>query len=136
MAGVELKNSEAVERAIKGYEKRLKFQAPAWKVIKQQALADILKHFRDESSPTGKWKPSKRALEHGGKTLQDTGRLRNGTVAKSGADRVIVTNNVNYGSYHNNAKPGSKMPKRQFFWISDKAIQLMLKTMSKFIMGK
>ena len=41
-----------------------------------EAQKDIENHFNNESGPKGKkWKSSKRALEQGGKTLQDTGAL-------------------------------------------------------------
>jgi len=131
MAGVELRGLEKFSKKVDKMVQRTTNQAPAFKVIGQQGLADVLKHFRDESGPNGKWAPLK---SRDGKILQDTGRLRGGTKAFTMPDRTILINNVAYGSYH---QDGKGVPQRKFLWISDKAFDLMEKTLLRyFIQGK
>jgi len=131
MAGVQLKGMGKTTKLVNDMVKRTTNQAPAFKVIGQQGLADILKHFRDESGPDGKWKPLK---SRQGKILQDTGRLRGATKAFTMPDRTILINNVEYASYH---QKGKGVPQRKFMWISKKAIILMGKTLLRyFVKGK
>jgi len=131
MAGVELKGKDIVNRNMQAMVDRINNAQFAFKTIQAQALADILKHFKDEEGPRGKWKPSKRVEERGGKTLQDTGKLRGGLIGSYTGSEAIIENAVEYGSYH---QDGTGDMNRPFMWISDKAIDLMTSTLLRFIM--
>lgn len=48
----------------------------------------------------GAWQPSRRAAEHGGKTLLKSGYLRDGINAWAGPDHVLVGTAVPYGAVH------------------------------------
>lgn len=67
-----------------------------------EAQKDIENHFQKEEGKGGKtWKPSKRAIEQGGKTLQDTGAL---SMIKfnvnTSQNYALIGTTVNYGKAH------------------------------------
>ena len=80
-----------------------------------------LKHFDDSFDKEGfldkgrtKWKPSQRVKRYGGKTLQDTGRLRrSGKHTRLSRSRIRVDyNDAPYGKYNNSGT--SRLPIRKF----------------------
>lgn len=132
---IEVKNLPEVQnyfRAAKNHLINPRFELyQVEKYIKREIFP---KRFNEQKKPAGgKWKPSKRVILKGGKTLTDTRALRNSMTAKS----VIVGSgklNINmyaqgeprkYAAVHNNgmrirnrAGRFTKMPKRQFAWLS------------------
>jgi len=57
--------------------------------------------FRDGIGPDGNaWKPSRRAMERGGKTLIDSNRLLSSMTSQSGADFAEWGTNVIYAAIH------------------------------------
>jgi phage virion morphogenesis protein len=61
-----------------------------------------MERFETETAPDGKpWKPSKRALLDGGKTLSDSTQLRSSIVSEAGSDQVAVGSNKIYAGVHN-----------------------------------
>lgn len=98
---------------------------------------DIMDHFDKETGITNYWKPSKRALEQNGQTLQDTGNLRNSVptakVNKEGKRTVSIINTAPYSGYHDEGLNGHIQ--REFMWLSDdaqgKILDYMLKTIIK-----
>lgn len=88
---------------------------PAMAAIADTMRTGILLNFESESSPDGqKWKPSQRAIEDGGLTLNASGELRLSITADSDATDAVAGTNKIYGGIHQfggmiNAKPGSAL---------------------------
>ena len=87
---------------------------------------DIIEHFRKEESPSGTWKPLK---SRRGKPLQDTGYLRNSILASNyqsiDNQSIKVFANAGYSGFHDQGT--KRIPKREFMWLSDKALTNMVK---------
>jgi phage gpG-like protein len=98
---------------------------------------DIMEHFENEAGSNGPWKQwSKFHRERmqeigkgGNKILQDSGRLRNNfkpTKVKKTKEGFLWFNDAKtkkgfpYAAAHDNG--GSKLPKRDFMWLSEKAM--------------
>lgn len=99
--------------------------AAAHEAIGARLLTSAQLRFRDEAGPGGeKWKPSKRAIAQGGKTLTDTARLRRSLTMRASAEQVEVGSNAIYAGIHNfGGKTGRGhkvvLPARPFLGISD-----------------
>jgi len=93
-----------------------------------RGFRDIIQHFEQEKGPDGQWKRSKRAEREGGKTLQDTGNLRNGflpgNISNKGKDAIVFFNPVPYSGQHDEGTDG--MPQREFMYLTDDAQEDML----------
>lgn len=96
-------------------------------------LSDVMKHFREEEGPTGKWKESFRAKREGGMTLQDTGRLRNSIVNAFSRKEAKVGTNVKYGIKHQEGE--GKLPERKFMWLSKQAERQIENRVFKWVGG-
>lgn len=87
---------------------------------------DIMNHFQQEKGSKQSWKPLKYRK---GKPLQDSGYLRQSIIStnyQSIDDHSIrVFANADYSGYHNEGTP--RIPKREFMWLSDKAMDNMVK---------
>ena len=102
-------------------------------------FADIQRHFRAESGPSGAWAGIKRA----GKILQDTGRLKNsilpGNAKQSGRNGILIIAstkaagaNTEYAGIHNRGE--GRVAKREFMWLSAIAQERILnQVMSKLV---
>lgn len=78
--------------------------------VGEALVSGTVKRFADEESPDGKgWEPSARAALEGGKTLTDTGRLRNSIDYAATPDKVMVGTNLPYAMIHQ--KGGTIRPK-------------------------
>lgn len=90
--------------------------------IGESLVASTVQRFENEEDPEGKrWKPSRRAIEEGGQTLSDTGRLKGSIGYEATPEMVVVGTNVEYAAIHQfggNTRRG-KMPKRSFIGIND-----------------
>ena len=88
-------------------------------------LSETLHNFDQEQTPEGEdWKPSQRARSKGGKTLQDTGRLRDSYVYDAQRDQVEIGSNTIYSAIHHfGGKTGRNqavtMPARPALGIND-----------------
>ena len=95
-----------------------------------RGFRDIIQHFQSEKGPKAKWKKSKRAKREGGRTLQDTGNLRQNftptNIDDSGKDKIIFFNPTPYASQHDLGDPGRNLPKREFMYLTDRAQEDML----------
>lgn len=95
--------------------------------------SDIQDHFNKETGPGGaKWKKSKRAIRDSGKTLTDTGAMRRQIKSRVQTNKNGIRieffsdgESKKYSWVHNTGarirnRSGrlTKMPKRQFAWVS------------------
>ena len=71
---------------------------PAMKIISQIMRDEVPKNFEAGGKP--KWKPSKRAMREGGKTLVDTARLMRSISPSSTEHEARVGTNVEYAAIH------------------------------------
>jgi phage gpG-like protein len=106
-------------------------------------LSDIDDHFQKERGPHGRWRPwsaayRKRMMAQGkggNKILQDTGRLRSGWLPnryRTSKTGILWFNPVKYAGIHDR---GSRtMPRRQFTWLSSRAIKKMETDTAKFLL--
>ncbi len=70
---------------------------PVMKQIASDMASTIRMNFRNETTPDGvPWEKSDRAIKENGKTLQDTGRLRNSITYKYTGTRAAAGTNVKY----------------------------------------
>ena len=72
---------------------------PAMKVIGQIIRTSVVKNFEAGGRPH-RWKPSKRAMVEGGRTMVDTGRLMKYITSRAYRDRAEVGTNVIYAAIH------------------------------------
>lgn len=132
MAGSVSFETKEWDNFIKQVDANVKDPKPLLKLAFNTAgFRDVIKHFQGEQSPEGTWKKSKRAIEQGGQTLQDTGRLRGGfqpgNIKNQGKNAIVFFNPVPYGGIHDE---GTKtIPQREFMWLSDSAQEEMLNIM-------
>jgi phage gpG-like protein len=72
------KNQDTVSRLLQDLTGRLQDLTPVMRDIGEILVEHIQENFREGTAPDGtRWKPSVRAMKEGGKTLIDTGVLRN-----------------------------------------------------------
>ncbi len=94
-----------------------------------RGFKDVIEHFQNEEGRAGAWKPSQRAIREGGKTLQDTGNLRQNfnvsNIRDKGKDAIVFFNPTPYASQHDLGT--DKLPQREFMYLSDDAQEDMLK---------
>lgn len=159
MAELELKfDMREVDAAIKRLEKTVGDSTVITQAIQAEMTTDVQFHFEKEEGETGApWKKSRRAIEQSGRSLQDTGALRNSIIARTANSIREVTKksatigtNLKYARIHNEGgviKPKTKpwlkfqipgvgwrtvkqvtIPKREYMWLSDKAVDNMRKT--------
>jgi phage gpG-like protein len=98
---------------------------------------DVMGHFENETGSSGPWKKWSKIYRErmqeigkgGNKILQDSGRLRNNfkpTKVKKTKEGFLWFNDAKtksgfpYAAAHDNG--GSKLPKRDFMWLSSKAM--------------
>lgn len=75
--------------------------SPAMREIAGVVEGRVRERFKDGKGPDGaRWRPSRRALDEGGQTLVDTGRLRDSITSASDARSAIVGTNVLYAAIH------------------------------------
>jgi len=94
-----------------------------------RGFKDVIDHFQNEEGRTGSWKPSQRAIREGGKTLQDTGNLRQNfnvsNIRDKGKDAIVFFNPTPYAAQHDLGT--DKLPQREFMFLTDDAQEDMLK---------
>ena len=130
MAGEVSFDDEEWKEMIRTINENVKDPRPMLRAaVSTRGFKDIIKHFNEERGPDSAWKPSQRALKENGKTLQDTGNLRDGflpgNIRDEGRDAVVFFNPVPYAAQHDEGTNG--MPQREFMWLSDDAQDDMIK---------
>ena len=78
---------------------RVKDLTPAMKVVGQIVRTSVVKNFEVGGRPQ-RWKPSRRAVVEGGRTMIDTGRLMKSITSRAYRDRAEVGTNVIYAAIH------------------------------------
>ena len=142
-AFAEIKN-DTITRFLSKLKKKFKgasTSTPKYaKTIAPIVFKDIITHFSDQKGPKGKWKKwSDVYSDHmskigkgGNKILQDTGRLRQSFVpknvrkVKSGLvwfNPAQTTDGFPYAFAHDNDGARKTLPRRQFMWLSKKALK-------------
>ena len=112
---------------------------------------DVKRHFEDEQGSKGPWKKWSKLYKEqmekqgkgGNKILQDNGRLRNNfkpsKVKKTNSgflwfNDAQTKSGFPYAAAHD--KGGSKLPKRDFMWLSEKAMNKIEEQTLQFILEK
>jgi phage virion morphogenesis protein len=69
--------------------------------IGRRLVSETDRRFETETAPDGtSWKPSRRAIETGGQTLTDKGRLRDSISHQVGPRSVAIGTNLIYAAVH------------------------------------
>ena len=93
-----IKDLEA-KAAIKQARRRLENPEKALKECGLVLLRSVARNFKAGGRPV-RWRPSKRALREGGKTLIDTARLKNSMTMRVLGRSLTVGTNVKYARIH------------------------------------
>lgn len=102
-------------------------------------VSSTSKRFEEGRDPAGKaWEPSARAMEQGGKTLADTGRLMQSVDYAVTPDSVMVGSNVTYARIHQlggKAGRGHKVtiPARPYLGVSKQDKEEVQRIMHSFL---
>ena len=146
------------DKALAKASSKMKAHAPLMASIGEALVSGTIHRFEKEVSPEGKaWPQSRRAAAEGGKTLTDTGRLRNSVDYAALEDKVMVGSNAKYARIHQmggDIKPkkskkliftgqdgktvaldGVKMPARPFIGISDEDMAEVKATIQSYLSG-
>ncbi len=131
---------QEVKLILKKLNERLRNLTPAMRLLGQIVRDSVLKNFM-ESGRKVKWKPSKRALAEGGKTLVDTARLQNSITSRAFTNRAEVGTNVIYAAIHHfggKAGRGKKVtiPARPFLMIQDEDWVEIKEALKDYLMKK
>ncbi|WP_448339732.1 phage virion morphogenesis protein [Desulfovibrio piger] len=109
--------------------------------VGEALVSDTKKRFDAKKDPEGTpWKPSRRALEKGGKTLTNSGRLRRSIDYAATSDKVMVGSNLAYARIHQlGGKTGKghkvDMPARPYLGVSKEDMEEVRETMADFLAG-
>lgn len=138
---VELKIDVAKKR-FKAMQEKAKNPKYAMELIGAKAWRGVVQNFNLQQNEDGTmWKPLKHprsGKRHKGsnpKPLLDTGYLRNSIRFATTPVQAKVFTNVSYAKYHDSAKPRTRLPRRQFMWISDKLRLQLLMNLLEYIKG-
>jgi len=94
-------DSSAIHRALSQLSGQLDDMTPVMLKIAETMAAAIEENFDSEGARLGaRWKPSRRAIKQGDKTLQDTERLAGSMVTRVTRNSAEVGTNVEYGPIH------------------------------------
>ena len=96
---IEIQDEEVVRLLADIYSKTKKLK-PAMHLISLLVKRSIVTNFNTGGRPIA-WKPSRRTLKHGGKTLVDLGILRSSFETKSDEKSASVSTNIVYAAIHN-----------------------------------
>lgn len=121
-------------------------------------VSGTLQRFEDEEDPKGKkWIPSARAASEGGKTLDNTGRLKDSVDRYATPNKVMVGSNLVYARIHQEGgtitpkkakklvftgRGGKKaavdkvtIPARPYLGVSEQDMEEVRATMADFLAG-
>lgn len=103
MAGVKITiQDKEFNKLVAGMQKKSEDLSQPFKVISEIMRSSVLKNFAVEGrSRPRQWKKSKRAARQSGKTLSDTGVLRNSINTFKAKTFAGVKTNLEYAAIHN-----------------------------------
>ena len=138
MEGVQLnldvKGIEPLKRDLGELARKTADQTKACSVASLVMYQDVMKHFREERGPDGKWQAlsvitlqRRRGAE--AKILQDTGILRTSIMPSADKNTARVGTNIIYASKH---QFGEGVPKREFLWLSKEARERIIENYWKW----
>jgi len=112
-------NDQAVTTMLARLASHMGDLSPCMRAIAEDMRAAVDENFDRGGRPS--WRPSRRAMEQGGQTLIDTGRLRGSITHRSTATAAFVGTNVEYARIH---QEGATIPphvirprfKKALFW--------------------
>ena len=104
---------------------------PELRVIGKLATKSFQKNFDVGGRPT-KWKPSKRVIQHGGKTLILSGALRN-FKQRTSTRQVIIYTTLPYAAAQNYGYPPNNLPQREYFLLQKEDVPKMDKVIDSKI---
>lgn len=115
-------DDKEVQKALQSLARKVKDMTPLMRKIAGIMHDAVEENFAQEGRP--KWKPSKRAMKQGGKTLQDTGQLAASISQKATSNSALVGTNKKYAAIHQfggKAGRGRKVtiPARPFLKLND-----------------
>ena len=140
MAGVTIEVSiddREVRELLSNLLQRTRNLAPAMKIVGEIIRTSVVKNFEYGGRP--RWRPSRRALRSGGKTLIASARLMKSIKAKAYPDRAEVGTNLIYAAIHQFggwAGRGymAKIPARPFLMVQDVDWQEIKKALADYLM--
>lgn len=144
MSGVEIRikmDDQAVRSGLEALSRRMTDMTPVMRSIGEIVRTSVIRNFREEREPSGvRWKPSLRALLTGGKTLTDTGILRNSINVRPGPQQVSIGTNIVYAAIHQfGGKAGRghkvKLPARPFLGVRDSDWMDIKETIADYLTG-
>ncbi len=104
MAGVRLEiglDDAKVRQVLGALQQVTKDLRAPLREIGEEAHSMAMDAFESETSPGGvAWKPSKRAVKTGGKTLSDTGALKSSIDVAAFPNKVLIGSNLVYAAIH------------------------------------
>lgn len=99
--------------------------------------AELAKNDSENTFGTGtstdgsSWLESQRAINNGGTTLVETGRLRNSIQIAVDDELANIGTNVEYGKYHQNGT--RNLPQRAFLGIEDESVEAVIDRIERMI---
>lgn len=92
---------QELQKSLKGLQSSA-FKATLYRQLSREALTQVTMSFDRERDPYGRmWVPSLRAIKQGGKTLSNSGRLRNSFRAGSSSRSFSISSSVVYAAIQN-----------------------------------
>jgi phage gpG-like protein len=134
---VRLEGIEEVQARFRLIQDRMKNPKTGMELVSISGWKDVIKHFNTGEGPNGAWKEVSRTRKRDKglqKPLNDTGRLRQSNRWRVVGSNAEVFNQVHYAKYHQ--KGTSKMVARPFMYLSDKAIDTVVKIFKKYLFEK
>lgn len=150
MITVKIKNIQKVTKNMTKRASRAQNLNNPMKVIAQKGEREVIKHFKEQSGPTGKWpmpKPAtlrarnsrtNRSKKRKSSSILrniDTGFLRGHIRSKATGNEAHIYSNEKYAATQNYGDPARNISAAPFMWIREKERQSMIGTLIKYILG-
>lgn len=131
----EIEGDTQLIRRLQGVEIGMKNFSPEFKKTGDLLLKTFRENFKSEGRDIGEpWKPlkpetliQKQRLGFAPDILVRTGALKGGFKARPSQFEVVVSNLVDYFSYHQSNRPRNKLPRRIMMKIDEKRKQMIVK---------
>lgn len=141
-AGIELKGASEAIKMFQGMQERAVHGNRFFARAAMRMWRDVIDHFRQQSSPEGKWQPwspayaaRRKAGRGGNMILQDTGVLRTSIQWRGEANNARVFTNMEYAPAHQYGSKDRNVPKREFMWLANRTREDIMTDYRNFIIG-